>query len=50
MKKAITSRLEKAIVLSIVVLFIGCGSLLAQEANKQTPSASDESQAKKYFH
>jgi protein SCO1/2 len=49
MKKAITSRLEKAIVLSIVVLFIGCSSLLAQEANKQTPSGSDESQAKKYF-
>lgn len=46
MKKAITSSL------TILVLFILCSSLMAQEAsqpNKQTPSADAEPGGKKYF-
>jgi protein SCO1/2 len=43
MKKAITSSL------AILVLFIACSSLMAQEPGKQTPSANGESAAKNYF-
>lgn len=46
MKKAITSSL------TILVLFIACSSLMAQEpsqASKQAPSAKDEGGAKNYF-
>ena len=51
MNNARTSRVV-TIGLSIVFLFIGCSSLMAQDASppdKQTPSADSESQAKKYF-
>ena len=51
MKNAMTSRLT-TIVLSILVLFIGCNSLVAQEPSppsKQTPSANTESPTKNYF-
>jgi len=48
MKKAITSRLT-LIGSSVLVLFIGCSALMAQEPSKQTPAADGESAAKKYF-
>lgn len=51
MKNAMTSRLT-TIVLSILVLFIGCSALMAQEPSapsKQTPSANAESPTKNYF-
>ena len=50
MNTGITSRLT-TIVLSLVVLFIVCSSVVAQEASptKQTPNATDESPGKKYF-
>jgi protein SCO1 len=52
MKKAITSGLT-TIVFSILVLFIGCSSLVAQEPTPQTPSKQTpndvESAGKKYF-
>jgi protein SCO1/2 len=50
MNTGITSRLTK-IVLSLVVLFIVCSAVVAQEASqpKQTPNATDESPGKKYF-
>lgn len=47
MNTGITSRLT-TIVLSVLVLFMLCGSVVAQEA-KQTPGATDESPGKKYF-
>ena len=50
MNTGITSRLT-TIVLSLVVLFIVCSAVFAQEASqpKQTPNATDESPGKKYF-
>ena len=51
MKNPIISRLT-TVVLSILVLFIMCSPLLAQEpgqADKQTPSANTEPAGKKYF-
>jgi protein SCO1 len=48
MKHAITSRLSM-IIWSSVVLFFLCSSSMAQEPNKQTPSAAAESQGKNYF-
>ena len=46
MNTGITSRLT-AIVLSLLVLFVVCGSLVAQET--KTPTATDEPAGKRYF-
>ena len=50
MNTGIASRLT-TIVLSLVVLFIVCSAVVAQEASqpKQTPNATDDSPGKRYF-
>src|ERR1041384_1586054 len=48
MNTGIAARLT-TIVFSLLVIFILCGSVMAQEPPKQNPTATDESPGKKYF-